>query len=151
MVLDNVAFHTEEDYPVDLSAAHAATHMGYYWSWAVRRGLYNPQWDAAAPEAIAALKAGTLSGAQFILDNMAGGLEDTDFNDEGLRFALFYYDDEDEGYGRFMEDYVSTLNTPALASFYHVRVCRENQTLLDSVFDAALNQWRDSLRPQSGS
>lgn len=151
MILDNVAFHTEEDYPDNLSVAHAGTHMGYYWSWAVRRGLYNPQWDDAAPEAIAALKAGTLTGAQFVLDNMAGSLQDTDFNDEGRRFALFYYDDEDDGYGRFLEDYVSTLNTPALASFYHVRVNHENQALLDGVFDAALSQWRASLRPQNGS
>ena len=48
-----------------------------------------------------------------LMQHMAGGLEDTDFNPEGLRFTLFYYDDEDEGYGRFMDDYVNTLNTPA--------------------------------------
>lgn len=151
MILDNVAFHTEEDYPADLPAASAATHMGYYWSWAVRRELHNPQWNTAAPEAITALKTGTLSGAQFVLDNMAGGLEDTDFNDEGRRFSLFYYDDEDEGYGQFMTDYVSTLNTTALDSVYHVRVCHENQVLLDGIFDAALRQWRSSLRPRNRS
>lgn len=151
MILDNVAFHTAEDYPADLPAASAATHMGYYWSWAVRRGLHNPQWDTAAAAAMNALKTGALSGAQFVLDNMAGSLEDTDFNDEGRRFALFYYEDEDEGYGQFMTDYIVTLNTPALASFYHVAISRDNQALLDAVFDTAWHQWRRSLRPQSRS
>ncbi|WP_066569900.1 hypothetical protein [Snodgrassella sp. CFCC 13594] len=149
MLLDHVVFHTEEDYPADLSMAHAATHMGYYWSWAARRDLVNQQWDEVANDDMAALKLGQMSGAQFVLENMGGGLEDTDFNEEGRRFSLFYYDDEDEGYGRFMEDYVGTLNTPALTSFYHVLVNDENQALLDGVFDAALAQWRRSLRPQS--
>ena len=145
MTLDNVVFHTEEDYPEDLGVHHAATHMGFYWAWAVKRSLYNPQWDEAAAAAVADLKAGTMSGAQFVMQHMAGGLEDTDFNPEGLRFTLFYYDDEEEGYGRFMDDYVNTLNTPALASFYHVADNASNQALLDLVFDAALAQWRGSL------
>ncbi|WP_370577803.1 cell surface protein [Snodgrassella alvi] len=146
MIFDNIVFHTEEDYPPALSLANAATHMGYYWSWAVRRGLYNPQWDEAAEEDMAALKAQVMSGAEFVLNNMAGCLEDSDFNDEGRRFSLYYYEDEDEGYGRFMEDYVQTLNTPALQSFYHVEINDENQSLLDGVFDSALIQWRQSLK-----
>ena len=44
-----------------------------------------------------------------------------------------------------MDDYVNTLNTPALASFYHVADNADNQALLDLVFDAALAQWRGSL------
>ena len=145
MSLDNVVFHTEEDFPEDLGVHNAATHMGYYWAWAVRRQLHNPQWETAAAEALVALKSGTLSGTDFVMQHMAGGLEETDFNPEGLRFTLFYYDDEEEGYGRFMEDYVNTLNTPALASFYHVADNADNQALLDLVFDAALAQWRGSL------
>lgn len=145
MILDSVVFHTEEDYPEDLNVHHAATHMGFYWAWAVARGLHNPQWEEAAADDLAKLKAGSLSGAQFIMQHMAGSLEEVDFNDEGLQFSLFYYDDEEEGYGRFMEDYVNTVNTPELPSFYHVKASAENQALLNLVFDAALAQWRDSL------
>lgn len=146
MVLDNIAFHTDESYPAGLSAVAAATHMGYYWSWVTRRQLYNPQWDEVAPAEIRALQNGQMSGAEFVLSQMAGGLEDTDFNLEGRRFTLFYYDDPDEGYGRFMEDYIQALNTPVLQSFYHVTVNAENQLLLDGVFDVALAQWRQSLK-----
>lgn len=147
MVLDNIAFHTEEDFPSDLSVAAAAIHIGYYWSWIVRRNLYNPQWDKEAAHDMTALKAGQLSGSEFILNNMAGRLEDIDFNSEGLKFSLYYYTDEEDGYGWFIEDYIRTLNTPTLASFYHVEISAENQLLLDGVFDAALAQWRKSLKP----
>lgn len=147
MVFDNIVFHTEEDYPTSLALEHAATHIGYYWSWIARRNLYNPQWDEIAKEDIIALKVQEISGAEFILTHMSGKLEDTDFNEEGLRFSLYYYDDEEEGYGRFMEDYVQALNTPALDSFYHVAICNTNQVILDGVFDQALLQWRQSLQP----
>lgn len=146
MILDSIMFHTEEDYPSLLGQEHAATHMGYYWSWIVQRNLHNPQWCELAVKDMAALKARKISGAEFVLTQMSGSLEDRDFNAEGLRFSLFYYDDEDEGYGRFMEDYVQALNTPALQSFYHVEVNHANQILLDGVFDQALHEWRQSLR-----
>ncbi|MCT6881941.1 MAG: cell surface protein [Snodgrassella alvi] len=122
MILDNVVFHTEEDYPPALALANAATHMGYYWSWIVRRGLYNPEWDEAAEEDMGALKAQAISGAEFVLNNMAGCLEDSDFNEEGCRFSLYYYDDEEEGYGRFIEDYLQKQNKPALEIFYNVEI-----------------------------
>lgn len=149
MILDNVVFHTEEDYPSSLAHEHAATHMGYYWSWIVRRNLYNRQWDELAHDDLLALKSENLTGADFVLNQMSGSLEDSDFNEEGRRFSLFYYDDEEEGYGRFMEDYIQTLNTPALKSFYHVEVNADNQALLDNVFDQALQQWRQSLKPDN--
>ncbi len=51
---------------------------------------------------------------------MDGALMRDDFNEFGQRFTAFYYDDEEDGYGNFMADYVTTMNTPALGSFYHV-------------------------------
>lgn len=146
MILDSVVFHTEEDYPSSLGLEHAATHMGYYWSWIVRRDLHNPQWNELEAADVNALKAQQISGAHFLLQHMSGCLEDRDFNEEGLRFSLFYYDDEEEGYGRFMEDYIKALNTPELPSFYHVEISASKQVLLDAVFDRALLEWRQSLR-----
>lgn len=146
MTLDNVVYHTETDFPEGLGTHHAATHMGFYWAWAVRRSLHSPQWDEAAGADMAALQSGRISGAEFVMRHMGGGLEEGDFSGEGLRFTRFYYADDDEGYGRFMEDYVHTLNTPVLPSFYHVAASVGNQALLDLIFDAALAQWRDSLK-----
>lgn len=144
MLLDHVSFHTEEDYPVNLSSDAAATHMGYYWSWAVRQQFNHPRWDDFKD--LDLVKNMTMSGAEFVLRYMNGGIEDTDFNEEGRQFSLFYYDDEEEGYGRFMEDYVITLNTPSFESFYHIPITMEHQLRLDHIFDQRLNEWRQSLR-----
>lgn len=144
---DHIDYHTEEDYPVDLPESRAATHMGFYWAWAVSQNLHNSGWEDAAAEDMAALKTGSLSGAGFILKNMGGELDENDFSPLGQRFSAFYYEDEEEGYGAFMEDYVTTMNTPELPSFYHVADTQENQHKLNAVFQAAFDRWQASLKP----
>ena len=143
---DHIDFHTDEDFPTGLSQSHAAIHMGFYWAWAVSQNLHNPGCEEETPEDVAALKTGHISGAEFVLKNMGGELEENDFSAQGQRFTAFYYDDEDEGYGAFMEDYVTALNTPALASFYHVENSPENQAKLNVIFQAAFTQWQASLQ-----
>ena len=147
---DHIYFHLDEDFPKNLSQDHAATHMGFYWSWAVSQNLHYPEWENIAANDLAALKSGQMSGAKFVLNNMGGALNPQDFSELGQRFSAFYYDDEDDGYGAFMEDYISTLNTPTLPSFYHVADTPTNQTKLNAVFQAAFAQWLASLKTASG-
>lgn len=144
MHYDHISFHTDADWPLGLPESHAAHHMGFYYAWAAGRGLCA---EAAVrlPD-FERLAAGTLSGAQFVLTRLGGGLDGTCFNDLGRRFTEFYYADDEEGYGRFMEDYVQTLDTPSLASFYHTEDSAANQARLNPVFDAAWTQWQVSLR-----
>ena len=145
---DHIQFHTEEDYPADLSAEHAATHIGMYFQWAASQGLINPVWQNA-PETAAdftAMLAGRFSGAQFVLKHLDGALITDDFTELGRRFSDFYYDDEEEGYGAFMQDYMTTLNTPQLDSFYHVEDTPENFAKLAPVFQTAFDRWQHSLK-----
>ncbi|MFV2029951.1 cell surface protein [Neisseria sp. S1] len=145
---DNIRFHTDENYPANLPPEAAATHIGMYWAWAASQGLANPAWQNSPESAsdFKAMLAGEMSGADFVLTHMDGALIPEDFNELGQRFTAFYYDDEDEGYGKFMEDYVTTMNTPELDSFYHVNNSNENQRLLAAVFQTAFEQWQESLR-----
>ena len=48
-----------------------------------------------------------------------------------------------------MADYVTTMNTPALGSFYHVADNTENRIKLEAVFQTAFEAWQQSLRPSS--
>ncbi|RPD90882.1 cell surface protein [Neisseria weixii] len=145
---DHFQFHTGEDYPADLSPDHAATHMGMYFQWAAGQGLVNPVWQTAPETAsdFAAMLDGTFSGAVFVRNHLGSVLTPQDFTELGQRFTEFYYDDEDEGYGAFMEDYVTTLDTPQLPSFYHVADTPENYALLAPVFQAAFERWKHSLK-----
>ena len=145
---DHIQFHPDENYPADLPLENAATHIGMYWQWAAAQGLANPVWQTA-PETeadFAAMLSGTLSGAQFLLRHMGGALTPDDFTELGQRFTSFYYDDEEDGYGAFMEDYVRTLDTPALGGFYCVADTPEHYAALAPVFQTAFEHWLGSLK-----
>ncbi|UOO82539.1 cell surface protein [Uruburuella testudinis] len=145
---DNIRFHTDENYPANLPPEAAVTHIGMYWAWAAAQGLANPVWQSApeSREDFAAMLEGRINGSEFLLTHMDGALIPEDFNELGQRFTSFYYDDEEEGYGKFMEDYVVTMNTPELDSFYHVADNAENRAVLEAVFQTAFEQWQQSLR-----
>ena len=146
---DHIRFHTDEDYPDRLPPENATTHMGMYWQWAAAAGLANPVWQTA-PETAADFKLmleGRLSGAQFLLKHMGGALTADDFTPLGQRFTGYYYDDEQEGYGAFMEDYVRTLDTPSLGGLYFVADTAANYAALAPVFQTAFDKWARSLKP----
>ena len=76
---------------------------------------------------------------------MDGALTPDDFNPFGQSFTSYYYDDEEEGYGAFMEDYVRTLDTPSLGGFYYVEDSPETYAKLAPVFQTAFEKWKSSL------
>lgn len=145
---DHIKFHTDEEYPANLPLENAATHIGIYWQWAASQALTNPIWQTApeTAEDFIAMNKGLISGAQFLLKHMDGAMTRDDFNELGQRFTSFYYDDEEDGYGAFMEDYIQTLNTPELGGFYHVEDTQENYAKLVPVFQMAFNKWHASLK-----
>ena len=144
---DHIRFHTEEDYPENLPPENAATHIGMYWQWAAQAGLANPVWQTApeSAEDFANMLKGRTSGRRFLLKHMDGALTPDDFNPFGQSFTSYYYDDEEEGYGAFMEDYVRTLDTPSLGGFYYVEDSPETYAKLAPVFQTAFEKWKSSL------
>lgn len=144
MHYDHIAFHLDADWPPELPEHHAAHHMGYYYAWAVSQNLHSEA--AAALPQFAALQNGTLSGADFVLSQLNGGLDETCFNQLGNRFTAFYYADEEEGYGRFMEDYFAALGLENDAAFYRTADTPEHQQTLCTVFQAAFEQWLATLK-----
>lgn len=144
MHYDHITFHTQENYPSDLPKENAANHMGYYYKWAVSQNLHSP--EAEALPRFTELQNGTLSGAEFVLTQLGGGIDTTCFNDLGNRFTQYYYHDEDEGYGNFMIDYFLALGIETEEHFYHTQNTRENQQILNRVFQTAFEEWQDSLK-----
>ncbi len=146
MTLDHITWHLDEDYPADLPRDQAATHIGLYWAWAVSRDLIAADIAEQCAADIAAVRERRISGRDFVLEWLGGELTSEDLNPLGQRFSAYYYEDEDEGYGAFMLDYVTALNTADLPSFYHVADNWANFDKLAPVFDAALARWQASLK-----
>ena len=120
---DHISFHTE-DQP-SLSDVQAALHMGYYYAWAVSQNLHS-----AAAEALplfGALRQGEISGAEFVVRQLNGGIDETCFND-------------------FMDDYFVTLGLQTEAEFYRQTWQPAHQKQLNAVFQAAFDKWKSSLK-----
>lgn len=143
MHYDHISFHLDENYPPGLPESHAAHHMGYYYAWAASQNLHSPA--AAALPGFSQLQNGTLSGTDFVLQQLGGGLDETCFNDLGNRFTLYYYYDEEEGYGKFIEDYFQTLGLENNRDFYRIQDTPNNQKQLSTAFQVAFERWQQSL------
>ncbi len=140
---DHISFHLD-NLPSDVSPEHALNHMGFYYAWAVGQNLHSV--EAAALPDFATLQAGQISGAAFIRERLNGGLDETCFNDWGNRFTQYYYADDDEGYGLFLQDYFLALDLQNEADFYHVKDTQDNQHKLNRVFQKAWVAWLNSLK-----
>lgn len=143
MHYDHISFHLDEDYPADLPEHNAAHHIGYYYAWAVSQNLHSAA--AAALPGFAELQSGRLSGAEFVLQHLNGGIDTGCFNDLGNRFSQYYYADEEDGYGHFIADYFLALGIEDQSGFYRTENRPELQTRLNSAFQAAFDIWYAGL------
>lgn len=139
---DHISFHIEEQ--PSLSDVQAALHMGYYYAWAVSQNLHSVA--AEALPLFGALRHGEISGAEFVVQQLNGGIDETCFNELGNRFTQYYYADDDEGYGHFMDDYFVTLGLQTEAEFYRQTWQPAHQKQLNAVFQAAFDKWKSSLK-----
>lgn len=147
MLYDHISFHLNEDFPMGVPESQAANHMGFYFVWAVSQNLHHADWEKHPR--FADLRAGRLSGSAFVRECMDGGIGDSDFNDHGRRFTEFYYQDEEDGYGRFMDDYFLALGLEMVDDFYRVEDTPDNQHRLSETFQAAYRRWSQSLRGEA--
>ncbi len=145
-MIDHIEWHTDEDFPEDIPQENALNHMGFYWAWAVNNDLVHHQIIEQMPKQITAIKAREMTGKECISEYLGKQLQLSFFNTIGARFAAFYYEDEEEGYGNFIHDYVDTLEIEAKPSLYHTEDSWENYDKIAPVFERAYNEWYQSLK-----
>lgn len=143
MHYDHISFHLE-DYPQDLAPQQAAHHIGYYYAWAVSQNLHSEA--AANLPTFHLLHDGYISGTTFVLSQLGGGIDHMCFNELGNRFTQYYYADDDEGYGHFINDYFQALDLDSESGFYSTPDSPEIQQKLNIVFQAAFEKWYNSLQ-----
>lgn len=143
MHYDHISFHLER-FPAELKPQQAAHHIGYYYAWAVSQNLHSP--EAEDLPSFPLLQGGYISGTDFILSEFDGGIDETCFNELGNRFTQYYYEDEEEGYGHFIDDYFQALDLNSESGFYRTEDTPENQAKLNAVFQMAFEKWQNSLK-----
>jgi hypothetical protein len=85
--LDDASDHMGAD---DFPEENGATHIGMFLTWTIRKGLFVS--SDAPGEAVEAVRQGTLSGRDFLLEYCDGKLLSQFFNQQGAAFATKHYD-----------------------------------------------------------
>ena len=103
--IDKADWHYGADnFPDDVPEENGATHIGWFVRWAIGRGLFVAD-DGTPAEVIDAVRDGTVSGRDLVLENLDGKLWPSDLSEEGRAFAEAHYDGYLTDVGRqFVED-----------------------------------------------
>lgn len=133
--LDDVSWHLNGDsFPEGLPEEAAATHIGCFVAWAIKRGLWDRAMFETSSQAIEAVAQGRLSGRSFLLQECDGKLLSQMLNAEAEAFAEKYYP-------IYIKDYQQVL-VKGLASDYLVEDNAANQLKIDAVLDQRFAHWK---------
>jgi hypothetical protein len=133
---DEVDWHTGDDFPADLDASAARTHMGMFLRWAVQRGLESQLLKDMYPAQLHALRNGTMKGSEAVRQCCDDKLTSDDFAPLGNAFAQAYYE------AMYLDDYVD-LSDDALPSIYHEPDTAAKYALIRDLLDDHFQAWKE--------
>ena len=144
MSYDRCDWHSEGNFPKDLSAERGGTHIGMFLAWAINHNLIGDLHRAEFPNDVLAVYERRMTGREFLFRACDGKFWEEDLNEEGNAFAQWYYASKSGGFGPYIKDYESALAV-GLLSAYHVEDSWENYNKLAYIIDARFEAWK---RPQ---
>lgn len=141
MTIDSIEWHQGSDLPSDLPSDAAGTHIGIFLAWIIINGHAGEKHAEDNGDALDSVYDRKITGSAFLRKQCNGELNDDDLDQDGQRFAKYYYAADADGSSPYLEDYERTL-AAGLPSIYHVQDVWENYDLLVPVMDAAYECWR---------
>lgn len=146
MKYDDASWHYEGEFPADLPKEAGATHIGMFLTWMLLHDFASEELAEDASEAIEALKARQMTGANFLIKELDEKLTDNEFTDEGNAFALAYYQGP-EHKSQYVGDYMLTFPLEG-GSLYSVADTWMNYDKLSGQIDARYRTWVADGRPE---
>lgn len=138
--IDKADWHSgADDFPDDVPEENGATHIGWFVRWAIGRGFFVAN-DGTPAEAIDAVRDGTMSGRDLVLNHLDGKLWPGDLNDEGQAFAEAHYNGYLNDAGRLL--------IPDLESVYYAEDNDANYRMMAAALD---ERWSHFKAGASGS
>jgi hypothetical protein len=114
MTYDRADWHSEGDFPDDVPEENGGTHIGIFLAWAILRGLEGDFHREQSAGDLAAVRARTMTGREFLFQDCDGKLTEEDLSAEGNAFAAAYYEPD-----TYLHDYDEILGAD-LPTMYHV-------------------------------
>ncbi|MDF0607205.1 hypothetical protein HZU77_016435 [Neisseriaceae bacterium TC5R-5] len=134
---DDVSWHTGGEFPEDLDAQAARTHIGFFIGWAIDNNFQSDLLNENFPEEIEKFKQRKISGSKIIEKCCDDKLTSDDLNDVGIKFANYYYDE------LYMDDYAD-LSDDDLATIYHEPDNYEKYKQVFDVIESRYRSWVES-------
>lgn len=140
MKYDDASWHAEGEFPSELSATAANTHIAFFLIWAWKSGLGGDSFDEFREEFTEAVSARETSPGAIFSMLCDGKLTDEDLSEEGNAFALSYYEDTADGY---LPDYEKTIASD-LPTIYHVADTWGNFDIISCMIEKRYAEWKKS-------
>ena len=145
VVYDKAKYHFEGEYPANLSRQQAFVHTGFFVGWLADHNLLSSDIITNFSEELRQFKERRITGPR-LYEILGGVLDEGMLNQEGNRFAQFYFDFDK---GRFVSDYLDLLASE-LPTFYHVSDTWSNYEQLAEKINERFHDWQisqSSARP----
>lgn len=132
--LDDASWHYGGDgFPDDAPAEHGATHIGIFVKLAFEQGMAGSLPLEEAPDAVARVVSGEMTGTDFVMSELDGKLTSEDLNDEGFAFANWWWNT----LGTYFFDYEASGIVP-----YEQGEEEVNMTAMRNMFLQRLREFR---------
>jgi len=135
---DDMSWHSEGDFPSDLSEDAGCTHIGMFWAWALLHELYSKDHAEDFEGAIEQLQKRQTTPGKCLLQYCDGKFTSDELNATGNRFTRAYYD---VAKGEYIHDYEFCL-AKGLPSTYHVPDTWETYDKLEPIINARFGAWK---------
>lgn len=137
IVYDKAKYHYQGEFPNDISSDQAFVHTGMFLGWIIDNNLFSDEFEEDIQIEIDNFKQRSISGTQIYM-LCDGVLADDMLNDEGNKFAKFYFDFET---GQYLKDYEETFQN--IATLYHVNDNWENYLKIKEVIDRRYKEYKN--------
>ncbi len=151
MAYDRADWHYGGDYPKELPPENGGTHIGIFLAWIILHHLEGEvhHEDERDIQALQSVRNRTMTGRDFLFRQCDEKFWDVDLNEEGNRFAKWYYESNKEGRPEYMEDYGALFSEVPHGNVYYLQDTWANYDRMASIIDRRFNEWKRGVVPQS--
>lgn len=131
---DDISWHYNDEFPKELEEKNAATHIGMFLEWIIKRGLESDFLKQIAKDGIEKVRNKEISGTDFLMKYLDGKLTSEDLSKEANNFASKYYETD-----RYLDDYAMIFEDD-VPTLYHVKDTPENFEKIAKILDKRLEE-----------
>lgn len=139
MTYDRIDWHTGSNFPKELSFKNGGTHIGMFLTWIIDNNLIGQLHIENSKESIEKVKNRKMTGAEFLIKECDSKFWAEDLNEEGNRFAKFYYASEND-YGQYIDDYAEVFDK--YETLFHVDDNWDNYKKIEPVITKMYKNWK---------